>query len=408
MIRILKKVKLKSNMNPLYITGYTATNCIGTGLEQIWNSIENNISGLRILDYEHVDLQTYTGIVDFLDELEFPNNLSEYDCRNNRLCFKTLQQDDFLVKTKELKSNYDSKRIAVILGTSTSGILSTEMAYRHKKSDGSLPDQYDLYHTHQFSSLLNFTRKILEIDGPGFVISTACSSSAKVFASAWKLIEANICDAAIVGGVDSICFSTLYGFNSLELISSNPCKPFDLRRDGISIGEAGGFAILEKKPRKKSDFKLSGFGESSDAYHMSTPHPEGKGAISAINAALNSACLTSKDIDYINLHGTGTPSNDRSEDMAIYSVFSDLTPCSSTKGWTGHTLGAAGITEAILAFLSLRNNYIPPTLNTTDLDPAFKSAHVLESCTSEIRRVMSNSFGFGGSNCSLIFEKNDQ
>ncbi len=391
-------------MNPLYITSYTSTCGIGSGKDQIWDSIKNNDSGLSLIDFDPIELNTYVGMVDEINDVNIPENLSNFDCRNNRLCYLTLMQDEFLDHVENLKEKYKSNRIALIIGSSTSGILSTELAYRHKNEDGRLPDNFDFYRTHQFSSLLDFSRKILGIEGPGFVISTACSSSAKVFASASKMIEANLCDAAIVGGVDSVCLSTLYGFNSLELISKTPCMPFDINRNGISIGEAGGFAILEKKPRQNTDIKLIGFGESSDAYHMSTPHPEGIGAIRAVLSALKSASLTSSNIDYINLHGTGTPSNDRSEDAAFHKIFSDRTPCSSTKGWTGHTLGAAGITEAILSMLILKNRYIPQNLNTKEIDPNFKSALVLEGFERKIQRVMSNSFGFGGSNCSLIFE----
>jgi 3-oxoacyl-[acyl-carrier-protein] synthase-1 len=277
------------------------------------------------------------------------------------------------------------------------------MAFRQRDENGALPEAFDFAHTHQLASLVDYVSQALQLEGPGHTISTACSSSAKVFADAWRLMECGLCDAAVVGGVDTLCLTTLYGFNSLELVAASPCRPADSDRNGISIGEAAGFAILEREPADGAHAKLLGYGESSDAYHMSTPHPEGEGAAQAMRAALKRADLNSSDIDYINLHGTATPSNDRSEDRAITSVFGESTPCSSTKGWTGHTLGAAGITEAIISIQCIENGFMPGSLNTKNLDPDFGSNILLGSRKAEVKHVLSNSFGFGGSNCTLIF-----
>lgn len=277
------------------------------------------------------------------------------------------------------------------------------MAFRHRDDSGALPLNFDFSHTHQLSSLVDFVRQALQLEGPGHTISTACSSSAKVFADAWRLMACGLCDAAVVGGVDSLCLTTLYGFNSLELVAPSPCRPADRDRNGISIGEAAGFAILEREPTANPLARLLGYGESSDAHHMSTPHPEGAGAAQAMRAALTRAQLQAGDIDYINLHGTATPSNDRSEDRAITTVFGTSTPCSSTKGWTGHTLGAAGITEAIIAIQCIEHGFMPVSLNTQHLDPEFGSNILLQRRKAGVKHVLSNSFGFGGSNCSLIF-----
>jgi 3-oxoacyl-[acyl-carrier-protein] synthase-1 len=196
---------------------------------------------------------------------------------------------------------------------------------------------------------------------------------------------------------------TLHGFRSLELLARGPCRPCDAERDGLSIGEAAGFALLERAGPPASGLALLGYGESSDAYHMSSPHPEGAGAAMAMRAALDRAGVRPREVDYINLHGTGTPANDRAEDAAVHAVFGDAVPCSSTKGWTGHTLGAAGIVEAVVALLCLEHGLLPGSLNLRRVDPALRSRIALEAEARPLRRVLSNSFGFGGSNCSLLF-----
>jgi 3-oxoacyl-[acyl-carrier-protein] synthase I len=219
------------------------------------------------------------------------------------------------------------------------------------------------------------------------------------------MIEAGLIDAAVVGGVDSLCLTTLYGFHALQLTSAGPCRPFDIARDGISIGEAAAFALLEplSSTAGADAIRLLGVGESSDAYHMSSPHPEGAGARAAMLHALHSAGLEPGEIDYINLHGTGTQSNDNSESRAVNSIFGADTPSSSTKGATGHALGAAGALEAVICALALQNDFMPAGVNTTRVDPALAVHYLSENRSGRLTRVLSNSFGFGGSNCSLIF-----
>ena len=270
-----------------------------------------------------------------------------------------------------------------------------------------LPSSYLTSHryTHNMFSSAHFVRTYLGLRGPAMVISTACSSSAKAFATAARFIEAGFCDAAVVGGVDSLCLTILYGFASLELMSSGPCRPCDENRNGLTLGESAGFALLEKSKHagRPGAVALLGYGESCDGYHMSHPHPEGTGAIKAMQAALLRSALTPGDIDYIHLHGTATRSNDSIEDTAVHSVFGPSTPCSSTKGWTGHTLGAAGVTGAVIAAMCLTRGFVPGTLNTTRIDPNLSSHVMLDNREQPVRRVLSNSFGFGGNNCSLIF-----
>jgi len=245
-------------------------------------------------------------------------------------------------------------------------------------------------------------RQRLGLQGPAAVVSTACSSSAKVFGQAARLIELGLIDAAVVGGVDSLCLTTLYGFSALELVSPDICRPWDAGRKGLSIGEAAAFALLERDAEQPQAWLL-GCGESSDGHHMSSPHPEGAGAAMAMRQALAQAGLAAEDIGYVNLHGTGTPGNDAAEARAVQAVFGSTTPCSSTKGHTGHTLGAAGGVEASIAMLALQHGLAPAGLNVQQLDPALGVNYLLHNQAGPLRAVASNSFGFGGSNCCLVF-----
>ena len=369
----------------------------------MFTAVREARSGLRLNDFDTAALETWIGRVDGLEHEPVIDRLAEFDCRNNRLAQLGLRQDGFDQAVAEARRRYGANRIAVLIGSSTSGVHETELAYRRRDSaTGALPSDFGYRGSQNMFSAADFVRRYLELQGPAAAISTACSSSAKVFASAQRLIEANFADAAVVGGVDSLCLTTLYGFASLELLSRAPCRPCDAARDGLSIGEAAGFVLLERAQCSDGKVALLGYGESSDGYHMSAPHPDGTGVHLAVMQALARARLAPDAIDYINLHGTATPANDRAEDAALYRIFGDGVPCSSTKGWTGHTLGAAGITEAIIAALCLEHSYVPGTLNTDLLDPALKSRIVLSGAPRELRHVLSNSFGFGGNNCSLV------
>ena len=392
-------------MQPLQFSAFTLVSPLGSGLNATLDALRVGKSGLARCDFLDVNLDTYIGRIDGLEERPLRPALAVYDCRNNRLAQLGLEQDNFAEAVESARVRYGRERIGIFLGTSTSGILETELAYRQRDPEtGDLPASFNYAGSHSCYSVADFVQHALDLAGPSMVVSTACSSSAKVFGCASRMIKAGLCDAAIVGGVDSLCFTTLYGFNSLGLVSSRPCRPFDAERNGISIGEAAGFVLLEKDTAHSSPdaVMLLGIGESSDAYHMSTPHPEGKGAQNAIQESLQTAGLTASDIDYINLHGTGTKSNDAAEDQAVFSVFGNRTPCSSTKGATGHLLGAAGVAEAIISALCIRHGIMPGGLNTQTLDPALRSQYLLQNKQQTVSRVLSNSLGFGGSNCSLV------
>ena len=397
-------------MKPLLLTHYTATSCIGTGLDATLQSLRAQASGLTQCNFDTVDLDTWIGEVDGVDQVAMLPGLEAWDCRNNRLLQLALEQDGFGDAVRAAALRYGAGRIGVFLGTSTSGIHQTELAYRRRDPDtGALPADFIYATTHNTFSAAGFAQRYFQLQGPVAAVSSACSSSAKVFASAARMMAAGLIDAALVGGVDSLCLTTLYGFNSLGLTSTQPCKPYAADRSGISIGEAAALALLERADGAlpTAAVLLSGVGESSDAYHMSSPHPEGLGARIAMQKALAAAGLAPEDIGYINLHGTATPSNDAAEGRAVAALFGTGTPCSSTKGATGHTLGAAGGLEAVICALALREGLLPAGVNTTTLDAELPLDYLLENRAQPVRHALSNSFGFGGTNCSLVFSRAD-
>jgi 3-oxoacyl-[acyl-carrier-protein] synthase-1 len=391
-------------MKPLPVSEYTVTSALGAGREAHARALLAGESGLRKVAFDTNTLDCWLGEVRDFD-LPLAGSLAEMDCRNNRLAEFALIQDGFEQAVAASTRRHGADRLGVFMGTSTAGVHHTELAYRARAA-GPLPDWFVQRYTQNVYSITEFVTRRLGLRGPAFTISTACSSSAKVFAAARRAIEAGLCDAAVVGGVDSLCLTTLYGFNSLQLVSADVCRPADSARNGISIGEAAGFALLD--PASESGFELLGYGETSDAHHMSTPDPAGGGAAASMRSALSMAKLPASEVGYVNLHGTGSVANDIAECRAIVTVFGAGTPCSSTKGWTGHTLGAAGIVESAISLLALGRGFLPRSLNTLNVDPAIGAAILMETKVVEnrdapLRRVLSNSFGFGGSNCSLLF-----
>jgi len=389
-------------MKPLGITASTLTTGLGAGRAITLAGLQAGRTGLAPARFMDVALPTWTGEVPEADTAVLPAALRDFDCRNNRLAWLGLQQDAFIDAVQRARQRWGAHRVGVFLGTSTSGLLQTELAYHHRAADGSLPPGYLYATTQNAHSLAAFTAQALGVEGPSSVVSTACSSSAKVFGNAARMIQAGLIDAAVVGGVDSMCLTTLHGFNSLELLSPQICRPWDAARNGLSLGEAAAFALLERDSDAPQGWLL-GVGESNDGHHMSTPHPEGAGAIAAMQLALADASLAATEIDYINLHGTATPSNDSAEDRAVGHVFGSNTACSSTKGATGHTLGAAGGVEAVIALLALQHGFMPGGLNVQTIDPALHVNYLQHNRSAPLRHVLSNSFGFGGSNASLVF-----
>ncbi|MFK5984966.1 MAG: beta-ketoacyl-[acyl-carrier-protein] synthase family protein [Pseudomonadota bacterium] len=394
-------------MQALILSSFTVSSAAGCGNKANINSLLEKKTGLIKNNFLDANLDTWIGRVADVEQQKLPQQLKKYQCRNNQLAYLALQYDHFSAAIERAKKTYGKDKIGIFLGTSTSGILTTELAYQKQNFS-----KLHFRQQHNSFSIADFVQHYFQLAGPAQVVSTACSSSAKVFATASRYIEMGLCDAAIVGGVDSLCLTTLFGFNSLELVAREICQPADQNRKGLSIGEAAAFVLLEKAQQQSnsnedSAIYLLGYGESSDAYHMSSPHPEGIGAIKAMQSALSQARLQAQQVDYINLHGTATPVNDKVEDIAIDHLFPYTTRCSSTKGWTGHTLGAAGAVEAVYSALCIQNNILPISLNTSQLDKEFKSNIVLDKRIfdkqEELHIVASNSFGFGGNNCCLIF-----
>jgi len=384
------------------ITAFTCSSAVGTGLNALRAALRERRSGLRRNDFgpEAERLVTWIGRVDGVEHVGLPSALTDWDCRNNRLAWLGLQQDGFLDAVWAARERHGADRVAIVIGTSTSSIGASEEAYTRLSPEGEFPADLARPIVHTPHSLGDFLQQALALEGPAVTVATACSSSAKVFAQAARLIQAGLVDAAVVGGVDTLCGSVLFGFNALELVSDQPCQPFDVARKGLSLGEAAGFALLEREGRGP---RLLGWGESSDAHHMSAPHPEGLGARLAMEGALRRAGLRPADIDYINLHGTATPKNDEIEAGAIARLFPAETIASSTKGWTGHTLGAAGIVESCIALLALETGLMPGVLGSSELDPLCGPQIRLDNHEGECRYAMNNSFGFGGNNGSLLF-----
>lgn len=334
-----------------------------------------------------------------------PAALSAFDSRNNRLMLLALQEIAEAVVAA--RQRYGRDRVAVVLGSSTSGIDGGENAFEVRVKDGVWPAAFD-YRQQELTSLAEFTARVFDLTGPAYTIATACSSSAKVFASARRLIRAGLADAAIVGGADSLCRMTLNGFAALELVSQGHCQPFSKNRDGINIGEGASAFLLTTEP---AEITLLGVGETADAHHMTAPEPSGVWATAAMQQALAMAGLAADDIAYVNLHGTGTGLNDAMEANAVAALFGDHVPCSSTKGMTGHMLGATGGCEAAFLWLSLsaafnREGCLPPHRWDGVADPALPA---LRFVTSDMRfdmrdgaAMLSNSFGFGGSNAAVL------
>lgn len=390
----------------LPITAYSCATATGLGVDAMRRALIDHQGGLEPYAESAGGLNTFVGRVAASDAVTLPEHLRRFDCRNNRLAELALGLDGFDARVAAVAAKYGATRIGVVLGTSTSGIGEAERAYVNRDAAGNLPDDFHFHETHELSSLADYVRARLALQGPAYVISTACASSAKTFVDGAQLIEAGLCDAVVIGGVDSLCDTSLRGFQSLQLLSTRPCRPNDASRDGISIGEAGCFALMERTDDANACApRFVGYGESSDAYHMSAPHPEGLGAVLAMQGALRSAGLHPHEIDYINMHGTGSEANDAVEAAAIARVFGDRIPCSSTKGWTGHVLGAAGIAEALISLLCLNHGLLPGNLNLQQVDPAFTCALQHQTEARQLNTVMSNSFGFGGNNCCLIFDR---
>lgn len=404
----MKPAQPSPRIAPLAITAFTATTALGAGLHAQAQALRAQRSGLRRNDFGASPLDCWIGRVDGLEAMPLPMPLAEWESRNHRLAWLALQQDDLQAAIESAVARHGAGRVAIVLGTSTSSIGASEEAYTRLEIDADgnerFPPDLARPRVHTPHSLGMFVQAATGLRGPCVTVATACSSSAKVFAQAARLISTGLADAALVGGVDTLCGSVLFGFHSLQLVADAPCRPFDARRRGLSLGEAGGYALLERDADAPVAW-LAGFGESSDAHHMSAPHPQGLGAKLAMAQALRRGGIEADQVGYLNLHGTATPVNDSIEAAAVAELFPDTLHASSTKGWTGHTLGAAGIVESAIALLALRDGFLPGTLNSAQPDPACGPQIRFASDQRPIDYAMNNSFGFGGNNCALLFAR---
>lgn len=389
-------------MPAIAVSAFTATSALGRGRDAHMQALAGMHGGLRANDISSAPLACWIGRVPGLEDVTLPQARSHWDCRNNRLAWLGLTQDRFTDAARAAIARYGAPRVAVLTGTSTGSIGATEAGYRHLE-DGRLPAVLRDPALHTLHSLGAFVADMLDARGPCLTASTACSSSAKVFAMGARLIRLGLVDAAVVGGVDTLCDSVLFGFNSLELVSPEPCRPFDIDRRGISIGEAAGFALLERTEAAPEAPRLVGHGESSDAWHMSTPHPEGLGAEQAMRDALQRAGLAADGVDYVNLHGTASRKNDAVEAAVVTRLFPADTRASSTKGYTGHTLGAAGALGAVTALLAIEHGLIPGNLGCARPDPVCGPHLALETTHRPVRVALCNALGFGGNNACLAF-----
>lgn len=384
------------NVNGTPISGFALCNALGITNEEVRRALREGRSGLGVSPISG-PVATEVGAVPAALE-PLAGALAPWDTRSARIAAHLLRElDGPLARTR---ARWRAERIAVILGTSTAGADVTEAAYRNFLEVGALPDGYDLWRHHTYGAILHTVKVLSGARGPAWVHSTACTSSAKPLASAQRLIGAGAIDAAIVGGIDTLCAMTIRGFHALGALDHARCRPFAADRGGINIGEGGAFLLLERDAEPLAF--VEAVGETSDAYHISAPHPEGTGAALAMQQALNAAGVTADQVDHVNAHGTGTRLNDASESKAIAAIFGREVPVTSTKGYTGHTLGAAGATEAAIAIFSLIENWIPPSLGADPIDPTIEINVVHALQHTRVRRVMSNSFAFGGNNVSVL------
>jgi 3-oxoacyl-[acyl-carrier-protein] synthase I len=383
-------------LEPIAVTAFSALNALGSSTRGVVSALDEGRTGLCAA--EELPFPTFVGRAP-LELPALPFERAKYDCRLARMGMAALSelQDDI----SRAARTWGRDRVGVFLGTSTGGLDATEDAFAASLRHGALPASYSVREQHDFAALSDLVALEYRLEGPRYVVSTACSSSGKVFASAARAIRAGLIDAALVGGVDALCKMTLFGFRGLGILSEQRCRPFGRNRTGINIGEGAAFVLLERRSDHAITYLL-GVGESADAYNMSSPEPEGRGARQAMERAMAQAGLEASDVDHVNAHATATLQNDSAESKAIAALLGERVPVVSTKGYTGHLLGAAAGTEAVFAIHALRSGHIPRSLGSEELDPEIR-IHVAGQGirAANPKRILSNSFAFGGSNVCL-------
>ena len=383
-----------------YLNAMGIVNALGSGAEAVARGLfSGDTAGMVLEDGWEPARATRVGRA--RGELaEVPAEYAGYACRNNRLLLTALAQIDGAVAAA--LARFGGSRIGVVLGTSTTGMAEGEAALAAYRAGGVFPPGF-CYVQQEIGMPSAFLAKVLGIGGPAYTVGTACTSSAKAFSSARNLLRRDVCDAVLVGGVDSLCRLTINGFAALESTTAEICNPMSRNRNGINIGEAAALFLLSGD---EAAIELLGIGETSDAWHMSAPHPEGIGAEAAMRGALADAGIAAADVDYLNLHATATPKNDEMESRAVARVFPGGIAASGTKPLTGHALGAAGATEIAFCCMALADGRMPPHVWDGEADPGLPRLDLVETGRRLARNAgrvcMSNSFAFGGSNASVL------
>lgn len=384
-----------SRPSPVAITAYALANSLGNDTSEVLGRV---FAGEARFTAPTLFQLPFTTLVGQMFDLPAPHELdSRFDSRLVRIAMLGARQ--LHADVTRAVARHGARRVAFVLGSSTGGMAETERAYPQLR-EGSVPAGYDHDHQHPLAAASEALGSYFGIHGPRLVVSTACSSSGKALGTARRLLRANLADAVVVGGVDSLCRLTLFGFHSLGVLSERATRPFCKDRDGITLGEGAAFVLLDR--HAEADVYFAGIGESSDAHHLSSPDPDGVGVRAAIEAALTDAQLAPTEIGHVNAHGTGTLQNDAVEGRALTSTFGHAVPVTSTKSTVGHLLGAGGLTEAVVAAASLLRGEIPPTAGDGTLDPELGLAVVRARIPNPAGAVLSNSFGFGGSNVSVV------
>jgi 3-oxoacyl-[acyl-carrier-protein] synthase-1 len=383
-------------VTPYPITAYGLTCGLGRDTAEVLARLRQGERGLTPVPLD-VPFGTMTGTIPGpLPALD--PRIAQHDSRLARvtqLGFATIADE-----VARAVSRWGADRVACVMGTSTGGIWATEVAHAAHHHDGALPAGFDYAAQHPFHITTDICRALGGFNGPRYIVSTACSSSGKVFASARRLLDAGLADAVLVGGADALCHTTVRGFFSLGVMAEGPSMPFSADRPGMNIGEGAAFALVERAGTPRA--MLLGVGESSDAYHPSSPHPEGRGAREAMADALRQGGVTPAQVGYVNAHGTGTKHNDSAESCAIDALLGREVPVVSTKGYTGHTLGACGAVEAIFGVVAIEEGFLPASVGCTPRDPDIPIRVLAERLDEAPRFVLSNSFAFGGNNCSVL------
>ena len=392
---------------PLAITAHSLVSAAGDTRAALAAAVRSNTSALRRNDFEAAPLDTFIGAVPGLHEATLPAALQHWDCRATRLAWRGLCADGVIDAARAAVARFGPVRVGLVLGTSASTIAVSEAAYRAPAPDGGFPPAVRSARLNTPHALAMFCAEATGIEGPAVTVSTACSSSAKAFAQAARWLRLSLVDAVLVGGVDALCSSVLYGFHALGLVAPGACRPFDATRRGINVGEAAGFALLERSEGPADALQLLGYGEANDAHHMSAPHPQGLGAEAALDDALARAGLAAGQIEFASLHGTATPQNDAVEAALVARRYGAEVHACGGKGAIGHTMGAAGIAAAALAWLALEDGLCGGTPGLVSADPALGEgfAQRLKAlpATRPVRFASSHAFGFGGNNIVLLF-----